>query len=73
MKAELPNFVTKSFLEEILRKKYLNKQLIVEDFWAEWATKKGDNYASDMYRVHVTYKDGKAFETKPVLLKVNHE
>lgn len=71
MEVELPNFITNSFFQGIFDKKFPNQSLIVKTLWGEWATKKGDNYASDMYRIHVQYEDNQLIKTKPVLLKVN--
>lgn len=66
----LPNFISNAFLQEIFRN-HFGKNLIVHSFWGEWATKKGDNYASDMYRVHVHYELDGMKTKKPVLFKVN--
>lgn len=72
MTFQLPNFVTNSFLQDIFIKNYSGgKSLMVKSFWGEWATKKGDNYASDMYRIHVDYEIDGVAKTRPVLLKVN--
>lgn len=71
MPIELPNFVTRSFMQAILDKNYGNGTFKVEGFWGEWATKKGDNYASEMYRIHVKFESNGTTGTKPVLLKVN--
>lgn len=71
MTVELPPFVTNSFLQHIFEKNFADgKSLQVKSFWGEWATKKGDNYASEMYRVHVEYEIDGANVSKPVLLKV---
>jgi Ecdysteroid kinase-like family len=71
MRVELPNFVTNNFLNEVFEKHFGNrKSLKIESFWGEWATKKGDNYASEMYRVHVNYEIEGIIFSKPVLLKV---
>lgn len=71
MSVELPNFVTNSFLHEIFEKNFGGgKSLAIKSFWGEWATKKGDNYASEMYRVHVDYEIEGVSMSKPVLLKV---
>lgn len=45
--------------------------MTITSFWGEWATKKGDNYASDMYRIHVDYDHNGVKKRRPVLLKVN--
>lgn len=70
MKVELPNFVTKSFIQNVFKKQFSDESLTVESFWGEWATKKGDNYASEMYRIHVEYREENVISTKPILLKV---
>lgn len=69
MTVNLPNFISKSFLQEIFERNFADgKTLTVKSFWGEWATKKGDNYASDMYRIHVDIEGINM--SKPVLLKV---
>lgn len=71
MSVKLPNFVTNSFIQEVFAKNFeFKKNLEVKSFWGEWATKKGDNYASEMYRVHVNYEIDGVNMCKPVLLKV---
>lgn len=69
MSFQLPKFLSNSFLQEVFVKNY-GEGLIVNSFWGEWATKKGDNYASEMYRVHVSYKLNDIITETPVLLKV---
>lgn len=69
MTVELPKFVSNSYLQEIFRKNF-GENVIVNSFWGEWGTKKGDNYASDMYRVHVDYELNGVNTKKSVLLKV---
>ena len=71
MTVKLPNFFSKLLLQEIFDKNFgENENLVVKSFWGEWATKKGDNYASEMYRVHVSYEIDGVNTCKPVLLKV---
>jgi Ecdysteroid kinase-like family len=69
MSVELPKFVTNLFLQKIFVKNF-GENLVVKDFWGEWATNKGDNYASEMYRIHVDYELNGTSRNKPVLLKV---
>jgi hypothetical protein len=72
MSVQLPSFVTNSFLQEVFSKHFaVNKTLIVKHFHGEWATKKGDNYASDMYRIFVDFEVDGESARKSVLLKVN--
>jgi hypothetical protein len=71
MTVELPNFVSKTFLQEIFAKNFSSgKSLDIKSFWGEWATKKGDNYASEMYRINVDYEIDGMVTNKSVLLKV---
>lgn len=70
MAVELPDFVTSSFLQAIFIKYLDDADLTLKSFWGEWATKKGDNYASEMYRIHVEYELRGVVKKKPVLLKV---
>lgn len=68
---ELPKFITREFLQNLVQK-YLKDEttLKIGNFWGEWATKRGDNYASDMYRLHVDYTHLGVNKRKSVLLKV---
>lgn len=70
MSVELPSFVTRSFLQDIFIKYLDDADLTLISFWGEWATKKGDNYASEMYRIHVEYEVRGAVNKRPILLKV---
>ena len=57
MALKLPEFITLDFLQNIFTKHFDGSGAIkVENFWGEWATKRGDNYASDMYRINVDYE-----------------
>lgn len=71
MTVEFPNFVTSLFMQKVFDKNYGSDAFKVKKFWGEWATKKGDNYASEMYRIHVEFESNGVTKTKPVLLKVN--
>lgn len=69
MTVELPQFVDKTFLNQILRTNY-DEKIDVKSFWGEFATKAGENYASLMYRIHISCDlDGKS-EIKKILFKV---
>lgn len=69
---ELPIFITKSLIQDVYERNYAEgKTLVVMKYWAEWGTKKGDNYASEMYRIHVTYSVNDIIRNKAILLKVN--
>lgn len=70
---ELPKFITMEFLQDLVQQ-YLKDEttLKITKFWGEWATKPGDNYASDMYRLHVDYTHGEVDKRKSVLLKVRY-
>lgn len=71
MSVELPKFVSSSFLLDIFVKNFgSEKSLTVKSWRGEWATKKGDNYASDMYRIFVDLEIDGVHMTKSVLLKV---
>lgn len=73
MSVELPKFITREFLQNLVRK-YLKDEttLTIDNFWGDWATKRGENYASDMYRLHVDYTHKGASKRKSVLLKVRY-
>jgi hypothetical protein len=72
MSVQLPSFVTISFLQEVFNKNFAAKKtLTIKQFHGEWATKKGDNYASEMYRIFVDFELNGEIMRKPILLKVN--
>ena len=69
---ELPVFITKSLIQDVYQKNYAEGgTLLVMKYWAEWGTKKGDNFASEMYRIHVTYIVNDIIRNKAFLLKVH--
>jgi Ecdysteroid kinase-like family len=70
MAVELPEFLNLEFFQNVFEKVYSEK-LTVDNFWGEFATKPGDNYASDMYRITVDYTLGNKKNRKAVILKVN--
>lgn len=71
MAVELPEFVNLAFLQEIFEKNFAyGKHLKVENYWGEFATKPGDNYASEMYRITVDYELNDDRKRKPIILKV---
>lgn len=51
----VPEWLTNKFLDEHLRNYFNNNQLEVFNFEATPATKKGENFASTIIRVHVIY------------------
>lgn len=51
----VPEWLTNEFLDEHLRKYFGNNELRVFNFEAAPATKKGENFASTITRVHVIY------------------
>lgn len=51
---ELPEWLTIEFFQDALEKVYSNTQFNVRDMNVSYATKKGDNYASIMYRTKLT-------------------
>lgn len=52
--AEIPDWLNAAFIEQHLRSYYENSELKVDKFLVRSATAKGENYASDIYRVKVT-------------------
>jgi hypothetical protein len=70
---ELPDFITIGFLQTIFEKNFCtgSGHLRVENYWGEFATKKGDNYASVMYRINVDYELNDVKRRKPIILKVD--
>lgn len=71
MSVELPKFITREFLQNLVMK-YLKDEttLTIDNFCGDFATKRGENYASDMYRLHVDYTHKGVSMRKSVLLKV---
>lgn len=71
MALELPEFINIEFFQEIFEKKFSDgKKLRVDNFWGEFATSPGDNYASEMYRITVDYELDYEKIRKTVILKV---
>lgn len=69
---ELPDFITIAFLQSIFEQNFGgNGHLKVENYWGEFATKKGENYASTMYRISVDYELNDVKRRKPIILKVH--
>lgn len=72
MALKLPEFITLDFLQGIFSKHFNGSGYVkVEHFWGEFATKRGDNYASDMYRINVDYEYSDCKRRKPIILKVS--
>jgi hypothetical protein len=70
---ELPEFITIGFLQAIFEENFAGSgggQVRVENYWGEFATKKGDNYASVMYRISVDYELNDVRRRRPIILKV---
>jgi len=68
----LPEFITLDFLQGIFSQHFNGSGYVkVEYFWGEFATKRGDNYASDMYRINVDYEHSDCKRRKPIILKVS--
>lgn len=71
MAVELPSFVDTSFLQTIFERNFAgNGHLKVEAFWGEFATKPGQNYSSNMYRINVDYELNDMKRRKSIILKV---
>ena len=70
MAVELPEFITLDFFQKIFEEKF-DKNLKVENFWGEFATKPGDNYASEMFRNTVEYELNDEKKRKAIILKVD--
>lgn len=71
----IPSWLNKEFLLKVLKTKFGdNLEVDVKDFSIDSATQKGDNYASEMFRIVMNYSlgsDGKVL-TESLLLKKNH-
>lgn len=53
----IPKWLNGDFLQRHLQSFFADKQITVVNFEAKPATAKGENYASYLYRVKVTYSD----------------
>lgn len=53
----VPNWINIDFLENHLQKYFPDKPFRIVSFDVKPATAKGENYASFLYRVNVTYSD----------------
>lgn len=53
----VPKWLDKEFLEKHLRNYFGNKQITIVNFEVKPATAKGENYASYLYRVKLTYSN----------------
>lgn len=71
MGLEMPEFLTIDFFQKIFEENFADgNKLKVDNFWGEFATKPGDNYASEMYRITVNYEVDYEKIKKTVILKV---
>lgn len=53
----IPKWLHKCFVEMHLQNYFKSKNLKIVQFTVEPATAPGENYASALYRVHVTFSD----------------
>lgn len=51
-------YITKEYLEDVLRKDQCESSIRVKDFSVKLALGKGENYSSDILRVKVNYVTG---------------
>lgn len=58
-----PKWLNKTFVESHLRNYFNSEHLKIVRFNVESATAKGENYASDLYRVKVAFSDSSAGST----------
>lgn len=71
MALEMPDFITIEFFQKIFNINFSKgEKLRVDNFWGEFATKPGDNYASEMYRITIDYDVNGKKNRKTVILKV---
>jgi hypothetical protein len=71
MAVELPEFITLEFLQTIFEQNFAKNSILkVENYWGEFATNRGDNYASEMYRIHVDYEVNDLKRRKSIIIKV---
>lgn len=52
-----PKWLSKCFVEKHLQNYFKSNNLKIVHFTTEPATAQGENYASDLYRVNVTFSD----------------
>lgn len=53
----VPKWLDREFLEKHLQNFFSDKQITIVNFEVKPATAKGENYASTLHRVKVTYSD----------------
>lgn len=58
------SFIDRNFVEDILREKGDDAKVSVTHLQVEFATNKGDNFTSDMFRVYVEYEHCKKCQDK---------
>lgn len=68
---EIPNCISKSFLQKALRNGFNRDDVIITGSEIGMGTKSGDNYCSEIYRASVTYKtsDSAELKTKSLIIK----
>lgn len=68
----LPDFVNIEFLQKIFQDNFgKDDKVKVNSFQVNFATKKGENYASEMYRLIVEMIVNDRLEKKSIILKVS--
>ena len=67
----LPDFVNIEFLQRIFHENFgKDGEVKVKRFSVSFATVKGENYASEMYRLIVEWSLNSVVQEKPIILKV---
>ncbi|XP_073819366.1 uncharacterized protein [Musca autumnalis] len=72
---EAPQWLTKKYLEEVLKKYFRDETVHVQEMEIKPATAKGENYASVMTRLKVSYKTTKELKPQNVslIMKCSYE
>lgn len=68
----VPDYVSKTFIENALRKAFSSRDLILKNIRLEMGTSVGDNYCSDIYRAYVKYSktpESKTEEERSLVIK----
>lgn len=71
---KVPDWLNDSYLLRVLRSNYPSSdEILLKKTHVESATNKGDNYASEMFRIVLEYTRNGVFLQKPIILKKDHD
>lgn len=68
-----PDWMNKEFFEKVLRYHEKDSVLVVSDYQIAPASKKGDHFASVMYRININYRSSKSDKPKNISIILKTE